>query len=110
MKDFIKAIEALVIDSANLAGAFLPFSATGLTEACQIIRIVNASNVSITVSYDNGTTDSEFLFAGSSIQLYFQTNSRPNNKAALLAKGTRIGVTGAKGVGNIYCIGYYQEQ
>lgn len=108
MKDAIKAITALQIDSATLTGGYDQFAAAGIPEACQIIRVINASNVDVGLSYD-GITTHEFVGAGASIQLYFQTNSRPGNKIACLAKGSNVCLIGAAGVGPIYFIGYYQE-
>lgn len=108
MKNAIKAITTLTIDAADLTGAFEAFAAGGLTQACVIIRVVNYSNVDVSLSYD-GVLSHEFIPSGSYIQRQFQTNSQPNNKAAKLAKGTNVGVIGATGVGTIYFIGYYQE-
>ena len=108
MKNGIKAMPALIIDSATLTGGYDPFDAAGLTQACSIIRIVNDSNTNIGVSYD-GVDTHEVINSGDSIQLTFQSNSRPNNKVALMAKGSNICAIGAAGVGNIYLIGYYQD-
>lgn len=108
MKDAIKAITALQIDAATLTGAYDPFSPTGIPEACQFIRIINHSKADVGISYD-GITTHEFLGQDADMQLYFQSNSRPNNKIACLAKGSNVCVIGNPGVGTIYFIGYYQE-
>jgi hypothetical protein len=108
MKDAIKAITVLTIDSATLTGGYDPFSATGIPEACQLIRIINFSKGDVGISYD-GITTHEFLGADAGMQLYFQSNSRPNNKIACLAKGSNVCVIGNANVGFIHFIGYYQE-
>lgn len=108
MKNYIKAITSLVFDSSTLTGGYDQFVATGLPSACSILRIVNASNVAVGVSYD-GVDTHEFLPAGGVIHLNFAANSRPNNRVANMAKGTNVCLIGAAGVGNIYLIGYYQE-
>jgi len=108
MKNGIQAITALVIDSSALTGGYDLFSATGLPEACSIIRIVNASDTGVGVSFDSVNTH-ELLPSGTSLQLNLQANSRPNNHVTCLAKGTRVSLKGVAGVGNIYLIGYYQK-
>ena len=111
MKDFVRAITALEIDSATLVdGVFMPFAAGGLPEACFLIRIINASDLSVQVSYD-GENVHDYVEYNGTIQLQFQTNSSPNNKRAQLAKGTNIGLfgNGQQSTGLIYLVGYYQE-
>lgn len=108
MKNYIKAMTSLTFDSAALTGGYDPFVATGLTSPCSILRIVNASNSAVGVSFD-GVNTHEFLPAGGVIHLNFAANSRPNNKVANMAKGTNVCLIGAAGVGTIYLIGYYQE-
>lgn len=108
MKDYIQAITALVIDSSALTGGYDLFDSAGLPEACSIIRVVNASDTAVGVSYDAVDTH-EFLPAGASLQLNLQANSRPNNHVTCLAKGTKVSLKGVAGVGNIYLIGYYQK-
>lgn len=96
------------IDSATFTGAYQLLSpAAGLAEACIMLHIVNNANVSITISY-NGTTDHDFLLAATDRELNFQTNGQPQNYAATLAKGTKIYVKGAAGVGLVYLSGFYQ--
>lgn len=108
MKDAIKAITLLFIDSATLTGAYDPFVATGLPQACSIIRIVNDSNTGVGFSYD-GINTHEFIPAGLTTQIYMQIGSRPNNKKACVSKGSNVCLIGNAGVGTIYLIGYYQE-
>ena len=108
MKNYIQAITALTIDSATLTGGYDLFDPAGLPEACSIIRVINASNATVGLSYDAAHIN-EFLPIGGILQIDFQTNARPNNKSAQLAKGTPVSLIGAPGVGTIYFIGYYQK-
>lgn len=95
------------IDSATFTGAYQLLSgAAGLTQSCIMLHIVNNSNVSITISYD-GTNDHDFLLAATDRELNFQTNNSPQNHQAHLAKGTRIYVKGAAGVGLVFLSGWY---
>lgn len=108
MKDFVRAIPMATFDSATLTGAYDPIWATGLPEACFLIRVINLSNVAVGVSYD-GVNTHEYLGAAERYDINFQTNSQPNNKVALLAKGSNVCLIGQAGQGDIYFIGYYQE-
>lgn len=97
------------IDSATFTGAYQLLSATaGLPQACTQLHIVNNSNVSVTISYD-GVNDHDFLLAASDRQLYFEANALPNALVACLAKGTKVYVKGAAGVGLVYLSGWYQS-
>ena len=109
MKDFVKAITAGYFDSANLTGAADPiWPGTGLPESCFLIRIINGSNTAVSLSYD-GVNVHEIIPAGLVAQLSFQNNSQPNNKTALLAKASNVCFVGNAGVGDLYFVGYYQE-
>lgn len=110
MKNSIRAIAALTLDSAAFAGAYKSFSAAGLPAPCSIIRIVNASTVPVSISYDGGTNTHEYLLAGSDLVLNLQASSQPNNYSAVMSKGTPVSVKGAVGVGLVYLIGYYQAR
>ena len=71
-----------------------------------LIRIVNASNAAITISY-NGLDDHEFIPANGVFELPSQINSQPNAHVALFPKNTVVYVKGTAGVGTIYVSGYY---
>lgn len=77
-----------------------------LPQACCIVRIINASNAQVLVSFD-GANDHDVVLAAGALQLNAQTNSQPNNFIANVAKGSLIYVKGA-GAGNVYLAGYYQ--
>lgn len=109
-KNFVLPIPLTKIDSATFTGAYQLVSGTlGITEASFIIKIINNSNVDVTVSYD-GTHDHDFVPKGTIAQFNFQANAQPNNYAALLAKWTKIYVKGAAGVGSVFLSGWYSPQ
>ncbi len=100
----VQAIPLGIKNSTTVAAGYAAVST--LTEACFLIRINNASNSPITISYD-GTTDQDYLAAGAALYLNFQSNAQPNGYVALLAAGTKIYVKGTAGVGFISISGYY---
>jgi len=91
-----------------IAGTLQALNAGGLDGACFMIRITNASSQSIVISYD-GVYDHDVLLDGDILQIDFQTNNRPGNKVALLAKDTVIWIKGTAGAGFIYLSGFYQD-
>ncbi len=105
--NYVKAIPITLVDSATLPVGFDPVDPNGLPFPCFLIRIVNASNQPVIVSYD-GVTPNDYVPANSFVQLNFQTNSQPGNNVALLKKGQVVYIGGPAGVGFIYLIGYYQ--
>ncbi len=105
--NLIKVIPLTSINSAAFTGAYQVVNTNGTANACILIRIINDSNVDVTVSYD-GATDHDFVPAGTQNVLQFQANAQPTGNAALLAKGTKVYVKGAAGVGLVYLAGYFQ--
>lgn len=89
-----------------MLGTFQVVNAAGLPFPCFFVRIVNASNQAITVSYD-GVTDQEYIAANTSLDLPLQSNAQPNNKVCLIPAFTEIFVRGTAGVGTIALSGYY---
>lgn len=106
MANFIKAIPMASLDSATLAGAYLPVSAV-LSEAVLILRIINDSNVDVTISYDGGVTDHDYVRTNTSLTINAQTNSTLPGNRAMFRKGLLIYVKGGAGQGSIYVAGYY---
>ncbi len=92
--------------SSSVTALYAPLNGSGFTHAPFFIRIINASNTAITISF-NGVDDNEFLPANSVFELASQTNSQPNAQVALFSKGTIVYVKGTAGTGNIYISGYY---
>ncbi len=108
-KSFVKAIPITDVDAATLGGGFVAINPDGLEQACFLIRIVNASNVTVSISYD-GQIAHDVLQPNNTLQLDFQTNSSPNGHIAWLRKGTIIYADSTiGGVGSVILIGYYQE-
>ncbi len=110
VKNSIAAIPLATFNSASVLAGYLPINGpTGLDQPCIILRINNASNAAITISYD-GVTDQEYLAAGQVLNLEAQTNSLPQAKTCAFKKGTIVYVKGTAGVGTIVLSGYYQPQ
>ena len=110
-KNFIQALALDSIDSATFTGALQAINPAGNTEACVILRIINDSDVDIEVSYD-GITDHDYIRAGETLILDFQTNAQPNSKISKLKKGTVVWVASTTGAGTglVYLAGYYQPE
>jgi len=103
----VNAIEMYSKDSGTLTGGY-DLLVESLDESCFLIRIVNASNRSVIVSYD-GATDNDYIAASGTLQIPFQANSRIPNKISLLRKGQKVYLKGLAGSGYIYFAGYYNE-
>jgi hypothetical protein len=107
-KDSVHAIPMTSINSATFVGTYKVIDPVGLPNECFLIRIVNDSDVDITVSYD-GTNPHDYIPAGNNITLNLQTNARPANFIAQMKKGTKVWVKGSIGTGYVFLVGYYQE-
>lgn len=92
--------------SSGVTAFYAPLNGTGFIQAPFFIRIINASSMAITVSYD-GVNNHEFIPANSVFELPSQTNSQPGAHIALFPKHTIVYVKGTAGTGNIYLSGYY---
>jgi len=103
----VNAIEMYSKNSATLTGGY-DLVVTALDESCFLLRVINASNRSVVVSYD-GVNDNDYIAASGVLQLSFQTNNKIPNKIALLRKGQKIYLKGTAGTGFIYIAGYYNE-
>ena len=106
-KNTVKAITLTSISSGSVTGSYAAINSGGLTQPCFLIRIMNASDKDITISYD-GTHDHEYILANSTLQVESQTNSQPNNNIAKFASNLVVYVKGTAGTGTIYLSGYYQ--
>lgn len=97
--------------AALFTGNFVVVNAPGLTQPCFFIRINNATNRDVFLSFD-GVTEHEFLSAGQVLELSTQTNSQPSNYVALFSSNTKIYVktNGGAGTGALYISGWYQPQ
>lgn len=102
----VKPLKLTSMVSAAVAGIYNPIDNKGFAAAPFFIRINNASNQAITVSY-NGIDDHEFIPANSIFELASQTNSQPGAQVALFPKHTIVFIKGIAGLGTIYLSGYF---
>ncbi len=111
LKNAIKAGELTSRDSATFNNTLQILSAdAGIPGPCILLRIVNASNTVIGVSYD-GVTINDSVLPSSTMELNFQSNAQPGNMVAVMPKGTRVYVIGgAAGVGFVFLATYYQSE
>lgn len=105
-QSFIKATVYETFNTAALGVAYAPVNANGFDHPIVILRLVNASGQTVSVSYD-GVNDHDVMTANSSLVYEFQANSAPNGNVAMLRKGTVIYVKGTAGAGTFYVIAYY---
>lgn len=98
-----EAIKSL--DSSTLAGSYLAIGAA-LSNESRILKIVNSSNVTVTIS-TNGTTDMDVVPSGSFV-LYDAGTNRGNAAPCLVfPKGTQFFAKGSVGAGLIYVVSLY---
>lgn len=74
----------------------------------RLFKITNDSTVGVTVSFDGGTTDHEYLPAGSFLLIDI-TSNRVWDCLFALAVATQISVKGAAGTGLVYLSTYYAQ-
>jgi len=107
----VKAMPLCGLNSAVLGGGWVIITAaTGLPEACFMLRIVNNSNINILVSYDSVIVH-DAVRTLEKADLNFQSNSQSSGHFALMAKGTKVYIAAegqGGGAGFIYLAGYYQ--
>lgn len=103
----VKAIPATVLDSSTLFAGFQAINPTGLPNSCFILKVVNASNTTVIISY-NQDDDNDVVLPDSVLQLPTPINTLPNSRGAQFEQGTIVWARGVAGIGNIYLIGYYQ--
>lgn len=91
------------IDSATFTGSYQALG-TPLANPSFICKLVNNSNVLVTISID-GTTDVDVAPAGS-FWLYDETKSKIPD-AQFLPQGTQFFVKGSAGTGLVYLVSQY---
>lgn len=105
-----RIIKAITRTSFNTAGLGLPYTLLnplGLTHSCFLLRLVNDSNVGITISYD-GAIAHDYIRAGSVLDLPGSLTLDETGKTGAWKKGTKVYISGlAGGVGFIFLTGYY---
>jgi hypothetical protein len=90
------------IDSATFTGSYQAVG-TPLVHPSYILKLVNNSNVLVTISID-GTTDVDVAPANS-FWLYDEDEGNPAHEA--VPAGTQIFVKGSAGVGLVYLVSKY---
>jgi hypothetical protein len=90
---------------------YLPLNLVPLQEPCFLMRIINASTEDIWISYD-GVTDHDYLPAGYTTTINYQTNALPNAYVAQEPKGLTVYVKDViaplKPLGSIILAAYTQ--
>lgn len=105
----VKAVNLSSFDTAGLTGGYDVINVNGLSHSCFKLRITNASNVDVGISYD-GIVTSDFMPSDSVLTLDLQNMAGPSGQACVMAKGTKIYVMNpGPGVGSVYLAGYYQN-
>lgn len=90
------------VDSATFTGVYVPVGGP-LLHPSYILKLVNNSNVLVTISID-GATDIDVAPANS-FWLYDEDEGNPIHEA--VPQGTQIFVKGAAGVGLVYLVSQY---
>lgn len=107
VKNYVLAVPLSSLASTGFSGTYAAINATGLPQACWMIRLTNNSDQDATISF-NGSTDNEFIPKATSREIYAQASMQPNGYIANFAKGTVVWVKGTAGMtGSIYLSGYY---
>jgi len=100
------AFEALRSRAAStFTGSYQTLGAV-MAHPIRIFKITNNTSVDVTVSYDGGTTDHEYIPTGSFL-LIDVTSDRVADSEFCLAAGVQISVKGAAGTGTVYLSTYY---
>lgn len=94
-------------DSATFTGSYQTLGVV-FAHPIRVFKITNNSTVDITVSYDGGTTDNEYVPTGSFILIDITANAIADSEFAF-AKGTQVSIKGAAGTGSVYLSTYYVE-
>lgn len=91
--------------SSTLTGSYQTLGVV-MAHPIRIFKLTSTSTTDVTVSYDGGTTDHEYLPAGSFL-LVDVTSDRAWDCEFALAKGVQVSIKGTAGTGTIYLSTYY---
>jgi hypothetical protein len=92
------------INSATFTGAYQALGGA-FSHNPFLIKLVNASTVPVTVSYD-GVSDQDICPSGS-FYLYDEGSNASREAGLCIGIGTRVYVKGAAGVGSVYLVAQY---
>ena len=99
------AFEALRSVTAPFSGAYQNLSPV-IGHPIRVFKLTSTATVDVTVSYNGGTTDHEYLPAGSFL-LVDVTSDRAWDCEFALAAGVQVAVKGTGGTGSIFLSTYY---
>lgn len=100
------AFEALRSRAAStFTGSYQTLGAV-MAHPIRVFKITNDTSVGVTVSYDGGVTDHEYL-PSETFLLIDVTSNRDWDCLFALAQGVQVDVKGAAGTGTIYLSTYY---
>lgn len=99
MASYKNRVYAIPSTSIAIGAAYAPINPSGLQQACYMLRIINATNAIIAVSYD-GVHDNDWIITGTTAQLWIDDST-------LFAKGLKVYAKGT-GEGRVYISGYYK--
>lgn len=99
MASFKSRVYAIPGTTIAIGAAYAPINPTGLPYACYMLRVINATNALVTISYD-GVTDHDWVLTASFNQLWIDADT-------LFAKGLKVYAKGA-GAGSVYLAAYYK--
>jgi hypothetical protein len=107
--DFILPMKMRSVDTAGIALGSYTEIGNPFLKALSFLRITNASDTNVIISYD-GINDHEFVYkSGGSIEINFQKCASVSNSFGKLRKGTILYIRGAVGTGLVYVSGYYNN-
>jgi hypothetical protein len=92
------------VASSTMTGSYVTL-ATLIAQA-RLFKIVNNSTQDVTISYNGGTTDHDYVPAGG-FTLYDGTANAVSNAKFNLPNATVVKVKGTAGTGNIYFIYFF---
>jgi hypothetical protein len=96
------------ITSADITVGYIAINPSGAEGAAFFFRINNATDETITISYD-GVNDHEIMLENTVYETpTTQNNALPAGKVALFPIGQIIYVKGTAGTGSVYLSGFYQ--
>ena len=109
-KNRVRALDIESINAAALLPAYQLINGGGFENGCFLIRIINASNVTVLISYD-GILPNDVIPAGQVLQVSAQANALPNGYVAMFGKGQKVYAASAiAGIGFVAVTGYYTPQ
>lgn len=91
------------LDTATLTGAYLPLG-TAFSHPIRIIKIVNKANQDLTISWDGGVHDHDFVPANTYMVYDLGCQKGTSAPSMSAPKGIQISVKGAAGVGLVYLV------